>query len=72
MSTSTRSLRPTLEAIPHGDPSSAATIHAEDAAVSGAAEARPYRPDGQRDRTVTVLPDVVQLPWDPYYLEPPD
>ena len=72
MNTSTRSLRPTLEAIAHGGPSSTATIRPDDAAVSGAAEARPYGRDGERDRTVTVLPDVVQLPWDPYYLEPPD
>ena len=72
MNTSTRSLRPTLEAIAHRDPSSAATLRPDDAAVSGAAEARPDRPNGERDRTLTVLPDVVQLPWEPYYLEPPD
>ena len=30
------------------------------------------RPEDEREPSVIVLPDVVELPWEPYYLEPPD
>jgi hypothetical protein len=72
MNTSTTPRRPAVETVAHGDPSSAATIRPANAAVFGAAAVTPYGPEGEQDHTVTVLPDVVQLPWEPYYLEPPD
>jgi len=70
MATSTRSQRAELETAAGRDGSSGDTVRPYDETFARAQER--HSAADERDHALIVLPDVVELAWEPYYLEPPD
>lgn len=71
MATSTRSQRAQSDTIAAGgDVPGAGPVRPLDQTLARAEER--HSAADERDQALIVLPDVVELAWEPYYLEPPD
>ena len=70
MATSTSSHRAELKSAGGSDASRGGTVCPHDETLARAEEH--HSPADERVQAVIVLPDIVELAWEPYYLEPPD